>query len=218
MGDPEVICREQLGRIGVLQWATVSCSESHRCVALCCSELQGSIGKLSHSHRVSRSQTLEQGWQRWRRVCHELYQYTVTHCNTPERTGTHLWVIRRSSRTFKLKHAGENCSGAYATRTVSYCNTLQNAATRCNTLQHTAARHNTLQRTATHLCVLRFSFCKFELYHAADGSSGALVAARMSRSASLCNMLQHTVTHCNIQQHIATHLWVICHSSCAFKL
>jgi len=39
--------------------------------------------------------------------------------------------------------------------TVTYCNTLQHAATRCNTLQHAVTRCNTLQHAATQCNVRR---------------------------------------------------------------
>ena len=52
-----------------------------------------------------------------RDTCHDLLQYTATHCETLQRTATHCNA---------LQHTATNC------------NTLQQTATHCNKLQHIA--------------------------------------------------------------------------------
>ena len=51
---------------------------------------------------------------------------TTTHCNTPQHNPG-----RRQERTHEP-----------ATRTATYCNTLQHTAAHCNTLQHTTTHYN----------------------------------------------------------------------------
>ena len=79
-------------------------------------------------------------------------------------------IARRATETHTSAPVTQRC-------TLSYCNTLQHAATRCHTLLHTATHCYTLQHTATHCNTLQ-------------------------HTATHWYTLQHTATHCYTLQHV----------------
>jgi len=104
-------------------------------------------------------------------------------------------------------HCATHCKQT-ATRSATYCNTLQHTASHYNTMQHPTSHCSTLQHTATHCNTRQHlgTHCNTHATHmqqTCNTHCNELQLTATHRS-TLQHTLQHTAIQCNTLQHSAT--------------
>ena len=110
-----------------------------------------------------------------------LHSNTVTPCNIPHRTATHIQPGFRCSSTARFR--ATHCN-SYLRFTAIHCNTHPIAAAHCNTLQQPAVAQ-----------VLKLQ---------CSGQDWSFASCFATHAAACCNILQHTATHYNSSSSVTT--------------
>jgi len=129
------------------------------------------------------------------------------HCNTLQRTATHLNCNTHCNYWTSVCTRDAICSKSLCQHAATCRNALQRLATCCNALRHTATLYNTWQHTAAH--------CNTAKYTGRDLPEVWMSphCKALQHTATHCNTLQHTATHCNTLQHATTHCNMLKHAA-----